>query len=242
MLVMITRPRDDAERLAELLAPLGVRGLVEPMFDIAMLPATLDFDGVQAILITSANGARALGQATDRRDLPVLAVGEQSATAARAIGFGDVAAAEGDVASLAAMVAREIDPAAGKLIHVAGTVVAGDLSGTLEEFGFEVNREVLYDARPVSALSPAGARALTEKSLDGVLFFSPRTVHTFARLVDQAGLAPNLVDVVAYCLSPAVARATSRLPWRVIQTAARTDQAAMVDLVRADANGSEEPT
>ena len=242
MFVMITRPRSDADRLADLFVPLGIRSLVEPMFDIETLPTSLDLEGAQAILITSANGARALSEASDRHELPVLAVGKQSAATARALGFRDVAAAEGDVAALADLVRRKLNPTAGKLVHVAGTVVTGDLSGTLEKYGYNVNRVALYEARPVSALSPAGATALTENTLDGVLFFSPRTVHTFVRLVGEAELASNLMGVTAYCLSPAVAGAASQLSWREIRTAARTDQTAMIDLVRACAKLCEEST
>ena len=36
-------------------------------------------DGVQAILATSANGVRALARRTPRRDLPLFAVGPQTA-------------------------------------------------------------------------------------------------------------------------------------------------------------------
>ena len=239
MFVMITRPRSDADRLADSLVPLGVRSVIEPMFKIETLPTALDLEGAQAILITSANGARALGEASERRELPVLAVGQQSAATAHAMGFSNVAAADGDVAALAALVRRKLSPTAGKLVHVAGTVVAGDLSGTLQKFGYDVDRVTLYEARPVSALSPSGATALTENTLDGVLFFSPRTVHTFARLVGKADLASTLIGVTAYCLSPAVAAAASQLSWREIRTSARADQTGMIDLVRAGAKLNE---
>ena len=242
MLVMITRPRDDAIRLADALAARGVCSLVEPMLEMVPLAVDLDLEGVQGILVTSANGARALSGSTGRRDVPILAVGDQSAAAARELGFADIAAAGGDAGALAEMVGRKIDPAAGALLHVAGRVVAGDLSGILERTGYQVRRAVVYDARPATALSASAAGAIADKTLDGMLFFSPRTVHTFARLIDKAGLAHYLTGVDAYCLSPAVAGAASCMPWSYIRTAARTDQAAIVDLVCATAKGSEEAT
>ncbi|MEE8274408.1 MAG: uroporphyrinogen-III synthase, partial [Alphaproteobacteria bacterium] len=98
MRVLITRPREDAEALAEALAVRGVEALVEPLLEIVPLnPGDFDLAGVQAALLTSANGARALAAATGSRDVPVLAVGEATAAAARAAGFAEVAVAGGDV-------------------------------------------------------------------------------------------------------------------------------------------------
>ena len=101
MRVMITRPREDAEALAGRLAEDGIESLIEPLLEIIPRAGeTLDLDDVQALMLTSANGARALGRATDRRDLAVYAVGPATAAAARAAGFTTVATAGGDVEAL----------------------------------------------------------------------------------------------------------------------------------------------
>ena len=64
MRVLITRPEDDARPLAERLAARGIEALVEPLLIIVPVAgAELDLDGVQALLVTSANGARALARA-----------------------------------------------------------------------------------------------------------------------------------------------------------------------------------
>src|SRR5688572_29455279 len=101
MRILVTRPREDAERLAEQLEAKGHAIVIEPIFTIEPMPETpLDLDGVQALLLTSANGARAFGMRSPRRDLRVFAVGDATADAARALGFSDVESAGGDVADL----------------------------------------------------------------------------------------------------------------------------------------------
>ena len=234
MRVLITRPREDARALTEALAGRGVEAIVEPLLEIAPLPADdLDLGGAQAILLTSANGARALGAATPRRDLPVLAVGQATAAAARTAGFRDAAAAGGDVAALAALADERCDPAAGPLIHVSGSVVAGDLGRRLAARGFTVRRVALYEARPAAALSRAAATALSQGALDAVLLFSPRTAKAFVTLAQQAGLAAALGRVRALCLSAAVAEAARAVEWRDVCVADRPDQAALLALVAA---------
>ena len=128
MRVLITRPRPDAEALAALLRERGIESLIEPLLEIIPTPVpALDLDDVQALLLTSANGASALAHKTDRRDLVVFVVGPATAATARDAGFADVTVADGDVAALADLVESRLDAAGGALLHVSGSAVAGDL-------------------------------------------------------------------------------------------------------------------
>jgi len=133
MRVLITRPSEDAVPLAETLRAAGVESVTEPLLDIVYLDeARPDLTGVQGLLITSANGIRAFARISDNRDVKVFAVGDASARTARGLGFSSVESASGDVAALARLVSEQADPAAGALLHVAGTRLAGDLAGLLE--------------------------------------------------------------------------------------------------------------
>ena len=234
MRVLITRPREDAEALAATLAARGIETLIEPLLDMTYLPAAdLDLAGVQAVLLTSANGARALARADGRRDLPVLAVGAATAGAAAEAGFTRVEAAAGDVAALAALAEARLDPAAGPLVHVSGSAVAGDLAGRLEAAGDAVRRAVLDAANPVAALSAEAVAALTGGAIDAVLLFSPRTAEWFVRLAAEASLTAALGDIRALCLSAAVAGEAGAVAWREVAVAARPDQAALLALIGA---------
>src|SRR5436190_3350578 len=131
MRILLARPREDAERLAPKLTGRGHEVLIEPLINIVPVPgANVPLDGVQAVLFTSANGARAFSTASDRRDLQVLAVGEATAEAARGLGFANVESAGGDARDLARLARDRLDPANGALLHAAGSAVAGDLAGT----------------------------------------------------------------------------------------------------------------
>src|SRR5512138_2054943 len=133
MRILVTRPREESVRLASLLEAKGHDVLVEPLFTIEPEPdAPLDLDGVQALLMTSANGVRAFAQRSPRRDLRVFAVGDATADAARAFDFETVESASGDVGDLARLVRERVRPEDGALLHSAGSVVAGDLAGALE--------------------------------------------------------------------------------------------------------------
>jgi uroporphyrinogen-III synthase len=229
---LITRPAEDAAPLAEALAARGQEAVLAPLMDIVAQPGPpLALEDVQAVLLTSANGARALARRTPCRDLPVLAVGDATAAAARQAGFAPVESAGGKVEDLAALARARLDPAGGALVHAAGKQLAGDLQGLLEAAGFAVRRAVLYRARTVDSLPQPAVRALAGDRLAGVLFFSPRTAAVFGTLVQTAGLTDRLARLYALCLSSAVAGELDEAAWAGLRVAAKPETPALLALV-----------
>ncbi len=229
--VLITRPREDALPLARELAEIGVDSLIEPLLAIDYLGSPPPLAGVQALLMTSANGVRAFARLGNERALPLFAVGDATARTAAEGDFENVFSADGDVAALAELVAAKCDPAAGDVLHVAGTRVAGDLGGRLAAAGFAYRRAVLYAAKKSESLTAQARDALLAGDIAGVVLYSPRTARTFAELVCAAGLEETLANIDAFCLSAAVADAASGLAWRKLAVARRPDQAAITGLI-----------
>jgi uroporphyrinogen-III synthase len=229
MRALITRPRNEAEALAALLARQNVEAVIEPMIEIVqrrgVLPALA---GVQAILCTSANGVRALAGTIEERRMPIFAVGDATAREARAVGFRAVQSAGGNVEDLARLVGRRSRPAGGKLLHVAGSDVAGDLAAMLDVAGFTVERVVLYEAQAAGALTPATARLIKNGEIDLALFFSPRSATIFARLVKAADVEAGLAATAAISISAAADAALCNLTFRDRIVAAAPTQAALL--------------
>ena len=233
--LLLTRPRQDSVALAEVLTRHDVDSLIEPMMTIRIDDgARLDLAGAQAILLTSANGARALAATLpeeEARRVPVLAVGCATAQAARDAGFRSVTAADGDVDALATLAIVLLRPHAGRLVHVAGRVSTGDLAPRLRAAGFEAERVLLYDAVAASALSAPACQALGSRALAGAAFYSPRTARLFAKLARESGLDSTARTLTAFCLSQAVAEAAASLPWKRVSVAAAPQQDALVACV-----------
>lgn len=226
---LITRPRAEAEALAALLARQGIEAVLEPMIEIVERRAPpLDLVGVQAILCTSANGVRSLARASTERGVPVFAVGDATAREARAAGFGEVASAGGAVEDLARLVGRRLCPSDGRLLHAAGSEVAGDLAGLLGAEGFMVERVVLYEARAADALTVATVRMIDGGEIALALFFSPRSAAIFARLAEAAGVGAGLAATTAISISPAADAPLGDLPFRQRVVAAAPTQAALL--------------
>lgn len=232
--VLITRPAEDAERLA---APLRARGIavrVEPLLTVVPLPVEIETGGLAGLLLTSANGVRALAAVMARRDLPAFCVGDQTARVAADLGFTDVRSAAGDIDSLAVLVIASLPPSAGPLLHAAASAVAGDLAGRLGAAGFTVHRAVLYETVPADALTPETAEALRSGVIGAIVLYSPRTAGTFATLAKKAELREACTGVTVYCLSPAVAAGLGDLGFHRVRIAEAPTQAALLALLDAD--------
>lgn len=238
MKILVTRPEPDGSRLGERLEAAGHEPLLEPLMSVGYLEGegdiAADFKQAQAIAFTSANGVRALARVFEGRSLPVFAVGAATAAAATREGFARVHEAGGDVNHLAARIGTMLEPEDGTILHIAGSVVAGDLAGSLASFGFHIERRVLYDTSAAQALSPQVINAITDGSLDALMVYSPRTGRILVNLVSEAGLEGKMAALTCYCLSDNVADAVAPLPFGECLVADSPDEDALLDLLHED--------
>ena len=227
MKILVTRPLEDGRQIAARLAEMGHQALLAPLLE----PRFLDgpepaLEDVQAILATSANGIRALIRRTPRRDIPIFAVGPQTAEEATKAGFNQVRSADGDAAALAEAAtrwARSEDV----LLHVCGEDAPGTLTDALAARGFTIRRAVLYGMAAAAELPLETRAALRDGGLDAVMFFSPRTAGLFLELAQGLPIA----GLTAFCISPNTARALPQGVFADIRVAAKPNQTAMLDLV-----------
>ena len=224
MRVLITRPEEDAARIAEILRVHGHEAIIAPLLKTNFHDGPeVSLDNVQAILATSANGVRALVRRTRRRDVPLFAVGPQTEEEARNHGFMNVRNANGDSKALGAATRGWASPENGALLHVKGAEADGTLATLLKAEGFDVRTLVLYDVADVGLTNDAHAQ-LANREIDAALFFSARSARIFK---DHApGLA--LENVIAICISTATADALSPLAFREIRVAAQPNQDALL--------------
>ncbi|HKY18777.1 MAG TPA: uroporphyrinogen-III synthase [Rhizomicrobium sp.] len=231
MRILVTRPLEDGVEIAQRLAALGHQPLLAPLLTPHFRPGPpLEegpaLDDVQAILVTSANGIRALAPRTARRDLAIFAVGPQTAEEAYKARFSQVKNADGDAGALAEAVLRWASRD-GVLLHVCSQDAPGTLADILSARGFTVRRCPLYEIAAASSLPDETRVALRQRALDAVMFFSPRTARIFGALAE--GLPTD--NLTAFCISPATAQALAPGAFAHIKVAERPNQSAMLAMV-----------
>ncbi|WP_156679728.1 uroporphyrinogen-III synthase [Sphingomonas profundi] len=208
--LLILRPEPGAAATARRAASLGFATVATPLFVVRPIAwAAPDPAAFDALLLTSASAVRAGGDGLARYlALPVHAVGEATAAAARAAGFATVHAGEGDAAALAAGLARS---GVRRALHLAGRE-----HRPLVADGVAVETRIVYAADPAAALAPAAAAAARAGAV--ALLHSPRAAALYRALALAGGLATEGLTIAA--ISPAALSAAGT-NWRA--TAAATD-------------------
>jgi uroporphyrinogen-III synthase len=232
MRLVVTRPQTDSERTAAVLRARGHAVLVAPLLRVE--PVKADFSGTWGgVIVTSANAPGAIAGNPARAalvKLPLFAVGQRSADAARGSGFADVTSAGGDVRDLVQLIAERHADAAVPLLYLAGEDRAADLVADLAGHGVAAEMAVVY--RAVTApFPPELIAALQAGDVDAVLHFSRRSAENYIAGARQAGIIEQALAVRHFCLARPIAEPLSGAGAGSIAVAKRPDEAALLGLL-----------
>jgi len=232
--VLVTRPEPDGERTAQKLRARGCDVLLAPVLQIKLIKeADLGAGSWDAVALTSANAAEALKQHPRRTELvalPALTVGRRTAEAARAVGFADVASADGNERALAQYIGGRFRGGI-KILHLAGEDRAGDLAAAVAPKGIKVDTVVVYRAVAAQCLAPEVAEALKSGTVVAVMHFSRRSAAIYLDCARAAGVLDSALTPFHYCLSQAVAELLTAAGARQVAVAKSPEENALLDLV-----------
>src|SRR5664279_3365337 len=177
MAVLVTRPNPDDETTAASLRARGFEVLLAPMLRFEPVAFHDDEDArYGAVIVTSANALRGIAphlSGSRLLKLPLFAVGEHTASAARSVGFSHVISANGDATALrelmlASVKSKELKKAS-TLLYLAGADLARDLAGELGERGFSVVTHTAYRMAPVKDLPALVSDGFAAGAIQAVL-------------------------------------------------------------------------
>jgi uroporphyrinogen-III synthase len=231
--LLVTRPDPDGERTAAALRERGHDVTVAPLLRLEHVDFELPNDAVGAVVLTSANAARAVAHHSRRAALtalPAFTVGRHAAQAARLAGFQTIHCAEGDKVDLVDLVIASYAKKPQPLLYLAGEDRAGDLAADLAPHGLTVRTAVVYRAVKLERFAPAVETLLARGALDGVLHFSKRSAEAYIDCATRAGMLARALEPLHFCLSRQVAAALAAAG-ATTKLAARPEEAALIDLV-----------
>jgi uroporphyrinogen-III synthase len=231
MRLLVTRPELDGERTGAALRARGHDVRLAPLLRMETIDCEIAGTAYGAVVLTSANAARAISGHPRRSALtalPAFAVGRRTAEAARAAGFRDVRSADGDKADLVALI-RAQSRAGAPVLYLAGEDRAGELD--LSACGVPVATAVVYRAVKVEHFPPAVAAALANGEVDGVLHFSRRSAQAYLACARRGGVLDRALSPLHFCLSSQVAEPLAAAGAAAVRIAVCPDEAGMLELV-----------
>lgn len=233
MRIALTRPHAEAERTADALRQRGHEVLVAPLMRVE--PIAADLSGAwSAIIITSANAPAAVARnpaCAALMALPVFAVGDRSAEAARAAGFPTVTSAEGDARDLVRVITEQHAASSSEpMLYLAGEDRAADVAGELAARGIRAGMRIVY--RAVSAPYPDELiEALKGGEIDTVLHYSRRSADNYVAGARAAGITASALKPRHVCLAEAVAAPLVVAGAISVAIARHPDEAALFELL-----------
>src|SRR3954469_1242134 len=240
MAVLVTRPLPDGPTPAADLRARGFETIAAPMLRFEPFGFRDDEDvSYGAVLVTSVNAVRAVehGLAGSRLlKLPLFAVGERTAAAARAAGFAEVVAGEGDAAALRDLVignakAKKLKKAK-PLLYLAGEELARDLAGELADKGFEVVTRITYRMVPAKNLPHEAIEGIAAGRIEAVLHYSRRSARAFVEAARAGGVEISALSLPQCCISAAVAEIVREAGATQVTVAARPDENALFEALK----------
>jgi uroporphyrinogen-III synthase len=237
MSILVTRPHPDIETTAASLRARGHAVLLAPAlkFEPVAFHDAREAD-YGAVIVTSANALR--GIASQLPDLgllqlPLFAVGEHTAAAAREAGFAEVIVAGGDAASLRDKVIRSAREKVLKkkdtLLYLAGADLSRDLGGELAAEGFRVVTQTTYRMAPVKHLPREVCAGFAAHDIGAVLHYSRRSARAFLDAARDEGVEISALAIPHCCLSEAVANVLRDAGASQVLVAATPDETALFD-------------
>ena len=235
MAVLVTRPHPDDETTAAALGARGFEVLCAPMLRFEPV-AFHDDEDVRygAVIVTSANALRGIEphlNGSRLLKLPLFAVGERTAAAARSAGFQNVIAANSDAAGLRDLVLTSVKTKtlkkAATLLYLAGSDLARDLAGELGERGFSVVTHTTYRMSAVPSLPQEVSDAFAANAVEAVLHYSRRSARAFLEAARAAGVEISALAIPHCCISAAVASVVRDAGATQVMVAASPDENAL---------------
>ena len=225
-LLWVTQSVPDCHRSRSRFERQGLRTLALPVLQVEPVAAQLPSEVPDAMVFTSAHGVRYHQFQPRWKDVPVFAVGHQTAVAAVLAGYSDVRSAGGDVVDLKKLIATTL-PRPARIVIFAAREVAGNLEDYLAGCSYEVERSVVYETRSASDVE-LGQALDRLHVIDGICVYSPKGAKRIEEIIRRSRWTGAL-----FCLSEACAGPFgNRRDGLCIGVARRPNSDALIDLVR----------
>lgn len=207
--LLVLRAEPGASQTAARARAMGLEPVVAPLFTIRPL-AWEPPDDFDAVLLTSANAARALGDKDSAiAARPCYVTGEATAAAARDAGLRDIRIGAADGAAALDLARRE---GRRRILHPCGR----------EHIAFPgVERRIVYAADALDTLPRAARDALARGAV--ALVHSPRGAALFRALAGPPG------SIAIAAISPAAAQGAGE-GWASVAVAARPRDEALLEV------------
>ena len=232
MKILLTRPIEDSQKIADDLKKLNIDSEISPLLEIQKkLNVIPDHEKYQGIILTSKHATLGLIDINAKKSLPIYCVGDATSNFISKLGFLNAISASGDAGDLTRLVIKNLTPSDGPILYLCGQHTNSNINDILKLSGFMVDVSIVYEAKEIQSLSKTVIKSLRKKEINGVFLYSPRSARILCNVIESLDLKKTSQGLIVYCLSSAVANEVKDLIWKDVLIAQNPSNLAMLALV-----------
>jgi len=205
--ILIKRFSDKGHRITNF-SILNIKPIIIP---------DINFKDFTAVIFTSSNAVQNLKNIKNVSHLKCFCVGEETAAAAKRIGFLNIQVAGGNYIELRDLIFKSCDKAKENFIYVRGEFISNDLEGDFKKQGYFLKSVINYTAEPNLNIDHQLIEDLKNKLIDVIFVYSKRAADQLLKIILNHKIMNDLDNCSLNCISINVANTLKRLKWKRIK-------------------------
>jgi uroporphyrinogen-III synthase len=216
--ILFTKSQNSSEILIKRFADKGHRITNFSILKIKpIIIPDINFKDFTAVIFTSSNAAQNLKNIKNVSHLKCFCVGEETAAAAKKIGFLNIQVAGGNYIELRDLIFKSCDKAKENFIYIRGEFISNDLEGDFKKQGYNLNSVINYTAEPNLNIDHQLIEDLKNKLIDVIFVYSKRAADQLLKIILNHKIMNDLDNCSLNCISINVANTLKRLKWKRIK-------------------------
>ena len=217
MHILFTRPLEDSHEMILKFQSLGHNVSHLPLIEIEGIKINLvNFSDFKGIIFTSSNAIKYLDIKNINKKINCFCVGTSTEKKARAVGFQNVFAAEGNINNLKELILQNFNMSEGKLLYVSGEIISGNLDEQLISKGYNVERVINYKANAIIKYDENFIENLKSKMPEVVYIYSQNSAINFLKVIKDYQLETLWMNTNLMCIGEKTSSILNEIKWKKI--------------------------
>ena len=217
MHILFTRPLEDSHEMILKFQSLGHNVSHLPLIEIEGIKINLvNFSNFKGIIFTSSNAIKYLDIKNIDKKINCFCVGASTEKKARAVGFQNVFAAEGNIDNLKELILQNFNMSEGKLLYVSGEIISGNLDEQLISKGYNVERVINYKANAIIKYDENFIKNLKSKMPEVVYIYSQNSAINFLKVIKDYQLETLWMNTNLMCIGEKTSSILNEIKWKKI--------------------------
>ena len=217
MHILLTRPLEDCSDLIIKFNELGHTVSHLPLIKIKKIEyEEINFNDFSSIIFTSSNSIKHLNLDNINKTLKCFCVGSNTEKSARASGFQNVIAADGNVRALKELILQNHDKKDGKILYVSGELISFDLDKDLSNEGYEITRIINYSVEHNDEIKDDFIDELKKNIPDIVYVYSENSSKSFLNIIKKYQLIDSWMNTNLMCIGEKTSSVLNEVKWKKI--------------------------